>query len=201
LTKSISHNLNDMRIQTLAGLLCWLLAVSPTVADERAVEWAKITMEDAGFDVVRLEPVSFPVWTRKLESAHIVAPYPQKLLISSLGFGGSTEGELVAPVVSFSSLLDLQNAAPREVAGKIVFMKRQIERHRNGDDYGNAAPIRYQSNKYAKEKGAKALLIRSLGTGSHRFPHTGTMTYDEFNGNLPACIPSGTWLQECNSVD
>jgi len=161
-----------------------------TDADKRAVEWARLTMEDAGFDVVRLEPVSFPVWSRKRETARIVAPYPQKLLISSLGFGGSTEGELVAPVIRFPSLSELQNASPEEVAGKIVFMDRQIERHPNGEDYGSAAPIRYRSNQYAKEKGAKAILIRSLGTGPQRFPHTGAMTYDESHGNLPAAALS-----------
>ena len=111
-------------------------------ADKRAVASAKTTLEKAGFDVVKLEPVDFPVWKRKLESARVVAPYPQKL---------------IAPVVSFSSLSELQDAAPEQVAGKIVFMNRQIERSRTGEDYGDAAPIRYESNKFAKEKGAKAL--------------------------------------------
>lgn len=159
-------------------------------ADQRAVAWAKSTFDAAGFDVVKLEPVSFPVWKRKLESARIVAPYPQKLLISSLGFGGSTDGELVAPVVRFSSLAELQNANSEAVNGKIVFMDRQIERSRTAQDYGDAAPIRYESNKYAKEKGAKAVLIRSLGTGTARLPHTGAMTYDEAGSNLPAAALS-----------
>jgi len=159
-------------------------------ADKRAVAWAKTTLENAGFDVVKLEPVDFPVWKRNLESGRVVAPYPQKLIISSLGFGGSTHGELVAPVVSFPSLSSLQDAAPEQVAGKIVFMNRQIERSRTGQDYGDAAPIRYKSNTYAKEKGAKALVIRSLGTGPHRFAHTGAMTYDKLNTNLPAAALS-----------
>ncbi|MDZ4729685.1 MAG: M28 family peptidase [Xanthomonadales bacterium] len=161
-----------------------------SAADKRAVAWAKSSLEDAGFDLVKLEPVDFPVWKRKVESARVVAPYPQELKVSSLGFGGSTHGELVAPVVSFGSLSELEVAAPEQVAGKIVFMNRQIERSRTGEDYGDAAPIRYQSNKFAKEKGAKALLIRSLGTGPARFAHTGAMTYDEHNTNLPGAALS-----------
>ena len=36
--------------------------------------------------------------------------------------------------------------------------------------------VRYDAGQLAKEKGAVAVLIRSIGTDSHRFPHTGVTT-------------------------
>jgi hypothetical protein len=145
-----------------------------TVADEQAVAWAQAMLKDAGFDRVWLEPVKFPVWLRHHEKARVVLPYPQPLHISALGYSGSTDGELTAEIVAFAGLAELKSASATEVEGKIVFINQSTDRSIDGSGYGKAVPVRYAGGKLAKEKGAVAVLIRSVGTDSHRFPHTGS---------------------------
>lgn len=147
-----------------------------TAADLRAVAWAKQMLEDAGFDRVWLEPVTFPVWQRHRERAQVVTPYPQTLQITALGYSGSTYGELTADVVAFDSLDKLRDANERHINGKIVFINQRMVRARDGAGYGQTRPIRTNGVNIAKQKGAAAVLIRSVGTDSHRLPHTGSTT-------------------------
>ena len=147
-----------------------------TEADHRAVEWTKQKLEALSFDRVWLERIEFPVWVRYHEAARITAPYPQKLHITALGYSGSTDGEVTADVAGFTSLEALQDAPLEQVDGKIVFINYFTERTRTGAGYGHSVKVRYDAGQLAKEKGAVAVLIRSIGTDSHRFPHTGVTT-------------------------
>lgn len=157
-----------------------------TEADRRAVQWARTMFEEAGFDRVVLEEIEFPVWEREIESARIVSPYPQPLLITALGYSGSTDGEISGEVVAFETLADLEAADPEQVAGKIVYVNQRTQRTRTGRGYGAAVPVRYDAHRLTGEKGGLAVLIRSIGTDSHRFPHTGAMSYNEEGENLAA---------------
>ena len=147
-----------------------------TDADKRAVKWAQLLLEQLSFDTVWLEPVAFPIWQRHRERARVVEPFPQPLAITALGYSGSTDGEITAQVIGFPNLSALQQAAPETVAGKIVFINQPMLRHREVSAYIYAVPVRYVAGGAAKEKGAVAVLIRSIGTDSHRFPHTGVTT-------------------------
>ena len=147
-----------------------------TEADHRAVEWTRRKLESLSFDKVWLERIEFPVWVRYHESARIVTPFPQKLHITALGYSGSTDGEVTAEVAGFTSLEDLRDAPPEQVDGKIVFINYFTERTRTGIGYSHSVKVRYDAGQLAKEKGAVAVLIRSIGTDSHRFPHTGVTT-------------------------
>ena len=144
-----------------------------TPADDKAVEWAKQLLEASVFDKVWLEPVEFPVWQRHKEVAKVVSPYPQPLHITALGYSGSTEGEITGELVAFNSLKELKEAAPESVKGKIVFVNDITPRHKSGAGYAMKVPLRYHGGRVAQEKGAIATLIRSIGTDSNRFPHTG----------------------------
>jgi carboxypeptidase Q len=146
-----------------------------TAADHAAVSWAKKQLLDSpvAFDRVWLEPVSFLLWQRHHEHGRIVSPYPQPLLISALGYSGSTDGEITGEVISYRDLKSFKQATAEQVKGKIVFVNEAMERHREGKGYGDTVIVRYEAALLAKELGAKAVLIRSLATGNHRFPHTG----------------------------
>lgn len=52
-----------------------------------------------------------------------------------------------------------------------------MERFRDGAGYGPAVIARADGASLAAVKGASAVLIRSIGTDSHRFAHTGQMRY------------------------
>ena len=165
-----------------------------TEADHRAVEWTKRKLESLSFDKVWLERIEFPVWVRYHEAARITAPYPQKLHITALGYSGSTDGEVTADVAGFTSLEALQEAPLEQVNGKIVFINYFTERTRTGAGYGHSVKVRYDAGQLAKEKGAVAVLIRSIGTDSHRFPHTGvtTLSTDPLPGCSPVCPGCGS---------
>ena len=188
---ALSDNLNDtaamLREKALTSDQGWQIVesltteVGPrlagTAADKRAVNWAVELLEQAReanvFDRVWLEPVRFPIWQRHHERARVISPYPQPLKITALGYSGSTDGEISAQVIAFPDLPSLQAADEAAVAGKIVFINQPMFRHREGAGYGEVVAVRYAAGIVAKQKGAVAALIRSIGTDSHRFPHAG----------------------------
>jgi hypothetical protein len=143
-------------------------------ADARAVRWAEARFKALGFDRVTLEPVTFPLWRRGDESAEVLSPAPQKLSLLALGFSaGTPKGGIEAEVVRFATLDELKAAPDAAVRGKIVFVSQTMERRRDGGGYGKIVAVRGQSAELAGRKGAAAVLIRSIGTDSDRFPHTG----------------------------
>ncbi|GAB1267531.1 M28 family metallopeptidase [Aurantivibrio infirmus] len=159
-----------------------------TSADARAVAWAKQMLENSGFDKVWLEPVNFPIWERQKEVAHVLTPYPQELKITALGYSGSTGGELIADVIEFDNLAELKEANNADIEGKFVFINQAMERHREGRGYGQTVGIRRDGPVVAKEKGAAAVLIRSVGSDHNRLPHTGSTT--RMDDPLPAAALS-----------
>ena len=73
--------------------------------DQRARDWVVAKMKALGFDKVYTEPVSYPLWERRSESGEIVAPFPQKLVLTALGYSPATpKGGLTAQVVAFPTL-------------------------------------------------------------------------------------------------
>lgn len=159
-----------------------------TAADKKAVEWAQSLLATSGFDRVWLEPIEFPIWLRHHEKARVVTPYPQPLHITALGYSGATDGELIAPVKSFATIDELKAADSRDVQGHIVFIDQAMRRSIDVQGYADVVAVRYSSGQIAKEKGAVAVLIRSLGTDNHRLPHTGASNIHE--NPLPAAALS-----------
>lgn len=161
------------------------LAGSP--GDPAAVAWAVRTMKRLGLQNVHTEPVTVPHWERGIERGRILAPYPQPLHLTALGGSVATpDGGLTAEVVEAASL-DALTALPDDaVRGKIVFLDQKMERTRDGHGYGTAVPIRGRGPALAAKKGAVAVVIRSVGTGTHRFPHTGGLHYEEGVPKIPA---------------
>mgnify|MGYP003385583583 FL=1 len=186
---TLSETAEQLREEALRSSIAWDIVesltteVGPrmagTAADKRAVAWAQVMLKKAGFDNVWIEPVEFPIWQRHHERARVVAPFPQPLQITALGYSGSTSGELTADIIGFSSLSELEAADPDSVAGNIVFINQATDRSIDGSGYGRAVAVRYMGGKLAKEKGAVAVLIRSVGTDSHRFPHAGSSLRQE----------------------
>ncbi|QFU75211.1 M20/M25/M40 family metallo-hydrolase [Halioglobus maricola] len=147
-----------------------------TEAEERARQWAVTKLKKLGFKNVRVEHFDLPVWERGLERAEILAPYPQALVITSLGGSTSTGHQGVeGDVVGFSSLAALKAADADTLKGKIAYIGEVMTRTQDGSGYGVAGAKRREAAYVAKEKGALAVLIRSVGTSSHRFAHTGQM--------------------------
>ncbi|TDG13928.1 peptidase M28 family protein [Seongchinamella unica] len=147
-----------------------------TEAEARAREWAVDRLRSLGFSHVRVEPFELPVWERGVEWAQITDPYPQPLVITALGGSTPTGPDGVeAEVTAVASLEQLSAAPPENMKGKIVFVDEVMTRTQDGSGYGVAAGKRRAAAYIAEEKGAVAVLIRSVGTSQHRFAHTGQM--------------------------
>ncbi len=160
-----------------------------TEAEARARRWAVDRLEALGFDNVRVEPFEVPLWLRGEERAEILSPFPQPLTITALGGSAGTGAEGIrGEVVAFASLAELKLAAPGSLRGKIVFINEPMARSRDGSGYGRAVLKRLATASIAGELGAVAALIRSVGTSTHRFAHTGSMLSADTPG--AAAVPA-----------
>jgi len=149
-----------------------------TPEEARARDWAVAKFKAIGLENVRVEPFTIPGWVRGVETAEILAPYPQNMVITSLGGSVATPAQgIKAKIAYFESFEALQNTPAGELDGKIVFISGLMERAHDGAGYGPANQKRRSGATEAGKRGALAVVIRSVGTDSHRFPHTGQMRY------------------------
>ena len=170
-----------------------------TEAEARARAWAVTRLKQLGFSNVRIETYDMPVWVRGEEEAEIVAPFPQKLVITALGNSAATPAAgLVAEVVGFDSLAALEAAPDAAVRGKIVFVSHAMKPTEDGSGYGYYGGARRQGPSVASRKGAVGIVIRSIGTDYHRNPHTGVQSFAEGVAPIPAgalSLPDADQLQ------
>ena len=158
-----------------------------SAAEARAREWAVTILADLDLQPIRTEGFEMSAWQRHSEHAEVVMPFPQPLAVTALGGSVSTSAAgLTGEVVLFESLVALRAAPREEVAGKIVYVGHTMQRTQDGSSYGYFNPVRTAGPSIAAEKGALAYLLRSIGTDSHRLPHTGSLRYTENAPQIPA---------------
>src|SRR5689334_1324388 len=161
--------------------------LAATEAEARARDWAVRKLTAMGFSNVHVEPFDMPVWVRGAESAEIVSPFPQKLVIAALGYSGSTGPEGVTGEIAYFDSVDALRAAPDSaVKGKIVFIDHHMMPAQDGSGYGQFGAPRRQGPTIASLKGALAIVIRSIGTDHHRNPHTGVQYFTDGAKPIPA---------------
>jgi hypothetical protein len=161
--------------------------LAATEAEARARDWAVAKLKALGFSNVHVEPFTMPVWTRGPESAEIVSPFPQKLAVAALGYSGSTgPAGVTGEIVYFDSVDALRAAPDSAVKGKIVFIDHHMMPAQDGSGYGQFGAPRRQGPTIASQKGALAIVIRSIGTDHHRNPHTGVQYFTDGAAPIPA---------------
>ena len=160
--------------------------------EHQAAEWAAARLKSLGFANVHIE--SFPVtaWVRGTESAQIVSPVAQPLVVAALGESpptpaGGVEGE----VVIFPTFADLKAAPPASLTGKIAFVAARMVRTEDGAGYGVVVAARSDGPAEAARRGATAFVLRSVGTDTNRLAHTGTTRYVDGRVPVPAFALSG----------
>lgn len=177
-----------LRDDAMSGTRAWNIVESLTTevgprlagseAEARAREWAVETLTRYGFENVRVEPFMIEGWRRGAETAEVVSPFPQKLAITSLGNSVATPSSGVeAELVLFETLAELRAAPENSLSGKIAYVSHAMKRTQDGSSYGHFVQLRSAGAVEAGRRGAIATLIRSIGTDSHRMPHTGNMSY------------------------
>lgn len=162
-----------------------------TEAEARARDWGVAKLKALGFSNVRIETFDMPVWVRGEERAEIVSPFPQKIVLAALGNSGATPPEgIEAQIAYFPTLADLQAAPDGSLKGKIAFVSHTMKATQDGSSYGYFGVARRQGPNIAAKKGAAAIIIRSIGTDSHRVPHTGSTNFDPGMTRIPAAALS-----------
>ncbi|KTW03315.1 M20/M25/M40 family metallo-hydrolase [Sphingomonas sanguinis] len=162
-----------------------------TEAEARARTWAVAKLTALGFKNVRVEPYRMPVWERGAETAEIIAPFPQKLTLAALGNSGATPATgLTGEVVVFANMAAFQAAPDNAIKGRIVYIGNAMPRTQDGSGYGAYGTARFVGPALASQRGAAAIIIRSIGTDHHRFPHTGTTDFPAGVKPIPAAALS-----------
>lgn len=186
-----------LRERALKGTEAWdtvaalATEIGPRLAgsegDRAAVAWALDKMKAAGFTNVRAQDVLVPHWIRGSIEVAIAEPWPQTLVGVALGGSVGTPDEgIEADVVQVPDLDALKALNRSQIEGRIVFINRRTERTRDGRGYGQAVRGRTEGANAAAQLGARAVVIRSIGTDSERFGHTGSVSYKIDTPRIPA---------------
>ena len=156
-------------------------------SETAAAEWAAEYLRGLGFQNVRIQEFPLVGWERGEESAAIVGPHAQRLVVAALGHSIATPPEGVqAPIVRFTTLAELMAAPEGSLAGKIAYVDAgQLIPRENGAGYSPLAYLRAAGPTVAGSKGALAFIMRSAGSDEHRMPHTGTTAYVDGKVAIP----------------
>jgi carboxypeptidase Q len=161
--------------------------LAATEAEARARDWAVRRLKAMGFANVHVEPFDMPVWTRGAESAEIVSPFPQRLVVAALGYSASTGPAGVTGQIAYFDSVDALRLAPDSaVKGKIVFIDHHMMPAQDGSGYSQFGAPRRQGPTIASLKGALAIVVRSIGADHHRSPHTGVQYFTDGAKPIPA---------------
>lgn len=170
-----------------------------TEAEARARKWAVANLTKMGFRNVRDEPFPLRTWVRGEEKAQVLGDRAQPLSLTALGNSGATGAKgLEGEIIYFPSLADLEEAPNGSLRGKIAFVSHAMTRTQDGSQYGPYGNLRRKGPGIAAQKGAAAILIRSIGTDSHRMPHTGGTNFPDGVDPIPAAalaIPDAEQLE------
>jgi Zn-dependent M28 family amino/carboxypeptidase len=143
-------------------------------AMDRARDWGVEKLKSLGFTNVHVETFQAPSWLRGMESAEIVAPYPQKLQILGLGRSAATPpGGIEAEVALFRTLDELRAQPEGALKGKIAVVTQAMRRAQGIEGYVYGGEPRFVGGQEAARRGAVAYLVRSISTDDTRLPHTG----------------------------
>lgn len=146
-------------------------------AELRSLQWGLKLGKELGFDRASIEEFVIPFWDRGYLKVSMTVPYKQELYGTALGGAAPSAKEIQAPVVYFRDIHALAKVKAGDLKGKIAFIDGdKMVKSQTGAGYGQANIRRRVGYHYAERANALALMVRSVGSSSHRFPHTGMMS-------------------------
>jgi carboxypeptidase Q len=165
------------------------IAGSPTA--EKAVEFLRQALLNAGADTVWLQKVPVPHWVRGKEKCRVTSSVNGRkdLAITALGLSvGTTEKGLTSKVIEVHDFQELQVLGTQNIQGKIVFFNRPFDNKTVNSfvAYGGAVNQRTAGPSEASKYGAIAVIVRSMTQSLDNFPHTGVTRYADNVNKIPA---------------
>lgn len=151
-------------------------------AEQRARDWGVKLGKRLGFDNAKIEEFSMPFWERGHLHIALTSPYQQDLYGTALGGAAPSNAPINADVVYFRDIHAMAAVEDNSLNGKIAFIDGdRMVKSQTGAGYGQANQRRRVGWQHAQRGGASALVVRSVGSDSHRFPHSGMMSKDGDN--------------------
>ncbi len=200
--KIIQYNLNNSDAYKHLEYLCKSIGnrLSGTSNAEKAVQWSYQLMQKYGFDSVYLQACIVPKWVRgNREKAYIEIGKKQvPLQILALGKSTATPQQgLNLSVIQVNSMDELNQLKEIDCKNKIIFMNQAFNDSFINcfDAYAQASPARRLAPLIASQKGASAIVIRSLTFALDTFAHTGNM------GSLKSVMPIPSFALSTTSAD
>jgi carboxypeptidase Q len=165
------------------------IAGSP--ACEKAIEFTKQALINAGADSVWLQKVQVPHWVRGKEKCRVTSSLHGRkdLAISALGLSsGTNEKGMTSKVIEVHNFDELKALGTQGIQGKIVFFNRPFDDRLISTfaAYGGAVNQRTAGPSEASKYGAIAVIVRSMTNSLDNFPHTGVTRYAENVNKIPA---------------
>lgn len=169
--------------------------LSGSAEAEMAVYWGEQKLKSYNFDKVYLQDIEVPHWERGTKESAWIKHQDgslKKVSITALGGSIGTNGRIEGEIVFFATLKDLKEAKNIDLKDKIAFINQPMDEKQivTFHAYGGCYAMRNDGAVEASKKGAKAVIIRSLGSPIDHHPHTGGMTYDDKVEKIPAAALS-----------
>lgn len=161
-----------------------------------AVEYTRQLMDTLGLDTVWLQPCMVPRWVRgEQEVVRVTKSVRGSFALHATALGNSVGTGplgLSAEIVEVFSLEEVEKMPAGSLDGKIVFYNRPMDptQINTFNAYGAAVDQRVWGASAAANKGAIAVLVRSMNPGLDQVPHTGTLGYREGIDKIPAVAVS-----------
>lgn len=175
-------------------------------AEKRARDWGVELGKELGFDKVSIEEFTMPFWERGHLHLTLTAPYKQELYGTALGGGAPSDKSIDTDIVYYRDIHALTQVKSGELKGKVAFVDGDMMvKSQTGAGYGPANQRRRVGWQHAQRANAEALIVRSVGSSSHRFPHTGMMSSDNNDwASIPVIAisnPDADHLRRLHNLD
>lgn len=148
-------------------------------AELRARAWGEALGQSLSFDRVVVEDFTMPFWDRGELEISMTSPYTMALHGTALGGSGRSPRlrAVNSDVVYFRNIDALTAVADGSLEGQIAFVDGDpMVATQTGAGYGPANQRRRIGWQHAERAGADAIVVRSVGSDSHRNPHTGMIS-------------------------
>jgi carboxypeptidase Q len=176
--EAMSDTFAWQRLAALTDTVGNRLSGSPQL--DRAIQWAVDEMKRDGLENVHTEPVMVPKWVRGAESAEIVEPSRQQIVMLGLGGSVATPVDGIQAEILIVHDFDELDARAAQAKGRIVLLNVRFTNYEETVRFRTAGPSR------AARYGAVAMMVRSIAPDGQRTPHTGVLLYTNDAPKIPA---------------
>ncbi|CAG5084094.1 M28 family peptidase [Parvicella tangerina] len=165
--------------------------ITASPASYEAIEWGKQKLEELKLDSVWLQPITVPHWVRgDIERLDFSSKSTPLHISHCTALGGSvgTDGNVISgQVIEVKDWDELDQIDRKAIEGKVVFFNQPMNPAliNTFRAYGGCAGYRVYGSIKAAEKGASAVIIRSLTLKNDENPHTGMMKYVDSIPKIP----------------